>query len=355
MIKSLRSKNFQSHKDSFLEFHPGFNSIIGTTDNGKSALYRSLYWTRFNKASNYISFWNSKEDGTPVDETVVSIQTAEHVIERVRSPKLNGYRIDDDAPLAAIGRGELPPNVNAVLNMSDINFFSQHDAPFMLTESAGKVAEKLNELVHLDDIDRILSALDKKKRDNKKELENSISQRTKLQDQLLSFSWIDKAEPLLEKLKGFEEKLDSHRKDKETLSLLVCSMNSYEEKITDLEKVIDKANPLMVEMTEIKKQLEELVEEHRAISSILDSVSSIDASISILKGIDATKELDDCDTILKELNTAAEDLAEISDWIKKYNAKDMEISSLEKELQAVKDQMPDVCPTCGKPLEECEK
>lgn len=41
-ISSIRIKDFQNHKDTHMTFGPGLTVITGTSDSGKSALYRSL-------------------------------------------------------------------------------------------------------------------------------------------------------------------------------------------------------------------------------------------------------------------------------------------------------------------------
>lgn len=46
-IKTLRIENFQSHKDSTLNFHPNFNCIVGTGNSGKSSLVRALSFILF--------------------------------------------------------------------------------------------------------------------------------------------------------------------------------------------------------------------------------------------------------------------------------------------------------------------
>ena len=48
-MKSIKLKNYQGHKDSSLELHPGVNIITGTSDKGKSSIMRSIEWVRTNR------------------------------------------------------------------------------------------------------------------------------------------------------------------------------------------------------------------------------------------------------------------------------------------------------------------
>jgi chromosome segregation ATPase len=42
MLKSLRIINFESHKDTTINFTDGFNVIIGQSDGGKSSIIRAI-------------------------------------------------------------------------------------------------------------------------------------------------------------------------------------------------------------------------------------------------------------------------------------------------------------------------
>ena len=51
MLTSLTIKNFQSHKDSTLQFSPNVNVILGHNDSGKSAIFRAIDFVVFNSLS----------------------------------------------------------------------------------------------------------------------------------------------------------------------------------------------------------------------------------------------------------------------------------------------------------------
>ena len=63
MFTRLEIKNFQSHKNTTIDFDKNINSICGETDNGKSAVIRAIKWIVENRplsieSSN--SYWNEK-------------------------------------------------------------------------------------------------------------------------------------------------------------------------------------------------------------------------------------------------------------------------------------------------------
>ena len=48
-IKSLKLINFQSHRETKINFHKGLTVILGQTDQGKSAIIRALKWVLYNE------------------------------------------------------------------------------------------------------------------------------------------------------------------------------------------------------------------------------------------------------------------------------------------------------------------
>ena len=79
-------------------------------------------------------------------------------IQRQRSASNNSYGMDG-VEFKAFGN-DVPEDIARVLNVSELNFQGQHDAPLWFTESAGEVSRRLNYIVDLSQIDSTLSAID---------------------------------------------------------------------------------------------------------------------------------------------------------------------------------------------------
>ena len=63
MITSLSIKNWQSHKDTKLDFVNGVNVIIGVPNSGKTAVLRALLWLIENRpkgASQFMPSWENR-------------------------------------------------------------------------------------------------------------------------------------------------------------------------------------------------------------------------------------------------------------------------------------------------------
>lgn len=166
MIKNLHVENFQSHENSHVEFAPGVNVVVGTSDGGKSALLRALNWVATNRPTGeaFRSRWGG-------DTVVTAVLADGGAVERLRSDKKNEYRLFADDPqaestvLKAVGQ-DVPAEVAAALRLGDVNIQYQMDSPFLLSRdwSPGRVAEYLNEIVGLDAIDRAQATVDGKLR-----------------------------------------------------------------------------------------------------------------------------------------------------------------------------------------------
>lgn len=53
-LKRVRLENFQSHRNSVIDFDRGLNVIVGPSDSGKSAIIRAIKWALYNEPSgNY--------------------------------------------------------------------------------------------------------------------------------------------------------------------------------------------------------------------------------------------------------------------------------------------------------------
>lgn len=294
MITKIEIKNFQSHKNTVLEFDKGVNVICGESDNGKSAVIRAIRWVVENQpqgTEKINSNWN-EDFKEPLS---VKLYTEKGYVERIRDKKRNGYNIckngEKEIVLDAIGKG-VPKEVTDFLNVSDVNFQFQLDPPYLLTKSAGEASKYLNEIVHLDSIDKIMSIADSDKRQLSSEQKIVESDIKKLEEELKNTEWIDEAERLYTRVSKYDEHISSSNDELIGLNEQISEHESL--KIVDLTK---------------QKELVEKIE-----------------SISV------------------------PDISELDEDIKEYELRNEEILKLNKEREELKARMPAICPYCGNPI-----
>lgn len=145
-------KNFQAHEHLIVDFGQT-TCVRGQTDVGKSAVLRALRWVCLNDIGGEEFITHGKRQCLVCLK--VKIKNELHIIWRIRGGGENVYKLDGQE-FKAFGNS-VPEPIARLLNVSGINFQSQHDSPYWFTESAGEVSRRLNSIVDLSVIDTALS------------------------------------------------------------------------------------------------------------------------------------------------------------------------------------------------------
>lgn len=108
----MHIKNFQSHKDSHLDFHPGVDVIVGPSDSGKTAIIRALRWLVWNRPTGDAvrSWWGG--------DTEVSMSLPTSSISRIKG-KENQYTLNG-LVFKAIGT-DVPEEISKELKQTSIS------------------------------------------------------------------------------------------------------------------------------------------------------------------------------------------------------------------------------------------
>lgn len=150
MLEKLVIKNFQCHAALEVFFDPGVTTLVGPTDAGKSAVLRALRWLCLNRPAGD-AFVRDGAGRASVTLTLDGGQT----VTRTKGRDANGYALGGQE-FRAFGQ-DVPPAVRGLLNVGELNFQTQHDAPYWLGLSPGQVSRELNALVNLDAMDAALA------------------------------------------------------------------------------------------------------------------------------------------------------------------------------------------------------
>lgn len=298
MFTKLELKNFQSHKETTINFAPGLNAIIGQSDSGKSSILRAIKWLITNRPSGdaFRSYWGG--------DTNVTLHTTNEIaiIQRFKTAKTNGYLLDN-SKYEAIGTG-VPDEIAKVLNIDDINFQQQLDRPFLLDDSAGEVAQHFNRIAHLDMIDTSVSYVKAQSRaltTHGTLLSTTIA---KNESELCNYEFLPALEKDLIQLE-----------DKKTLTIVLS------EKMTKVQQIVTTYTSIARQMAEYKQ-------------------------ITGLQGM--------ADDLLKQIDKQKSYIQKIKDVQKAIaNIKNCSVSiisienSLKTKIKEFEEIFPDVCPLCG--------
>ena len=155
MLKSLTIDNFQAHEHTVLDFDPGVNVLVGTSDSGKTACLRGLFWVRNNRplGKGFI-----RHGAQSVEVAIkVSGPTGDREVKRHRDNKEDYYEVGGERHTAL--RGDVPQVVTDTLGLADICIQRQMDLHFLIFDSPGHVAAALNAVTHLEDADAASATL----------------------------------------------------------------------------------------------------------------------------------------------------------------------------------------------------
>lgn len=150
-IEAIKLNHFQVHSSLEIPLDPRITTIKGPTDVGKSAIVRALRWV----CQNHLGGEEFIQEGKK--QTSVSLVVEGQKITRCkgRGASLNTYSLGDRT-FKSFGVS-VPQDIAQLLNIADINFQDQHDAPFWFSETGGEVSRKLNAIIDLSIIDHSLN------------------------------------------------------------------------------------------------------------------------------------------------------------------------------------------------------
>lgn len=309
MIDYLRVQNFQSHHKTELQFDPGVNVIIGTSDAGKTALIRALKWVVFNRAPHKRKVkgdsFRSNWGGKTVVRIGVDNKTIKHIKDHHTSYTYNGITFKSTGM-------SVPKEIVDALNFNEINLQQQFDQPFLLNSSPGDVALHFNRIAHLDSIDHGLKQIQTQIRSTENQL---VFDRQNLKETLLNFKKFKNLDELDGMLNAVEQQ------ERSRISLISS--------IKQIVKHVDAVNAIDNECT----QYEQLIRVKNEVYQALDLYAK-----------------------LKNTRDQTEELQGIIDQLDEIKSnivmKEALLENLRKKFNKI---FPDICPLCGQKRKDCHE
>jgi DNA repair ATPase RecN len=231
-IKSVRIQNFQNHQDTFFELKPGLNIFTGSSDNGKSAISRSLhlafldYFRKYDvregqkNAKVTITFnngdWYSRTKG---DTNEIEYQReGQQVVKHSRFSK----NVPQDVTEFL---GYIPKTLSGALPLAN-----QEEKFFLITLSDEALPKEISRLLGIDDLEEAASLLG---------------------------SEVNKISVDIKRVSGEIENLKEKLEPYEDLDEKIKNLNEFKTMIAEyetLEKEISEINDLCAEYQKIGKQ-----------------------------------------------------------------------------------------------------
>lgn len=300
MIKSLDITSFRQHKNLTFNFCPGVNVIAGDSAAGKSAALRALRWTLLNKPQGNSIF--------PQDDTLaeVSVRIDSHQIARKRTSSINQY--DCNGNILKSFKTNVPEDIQKIVNLEDFNFQLQFDKYFLLEDSAGEVAAKLNDVADLSIID------------------TSIQKVNKILVQSNTEAVTQQIEELTQQILDYE---------------------TYETELDLLTSLINKVKHIEIRKNKVQD-----------LQSLCSQVKVIEQSMqSFLHNLPLETQVKDLQNKFTALTDRKNNLQYLQSQMKSYKAKRAEIELQQQKITRINIRIEEqkkilnICPTCGRAYE----
>lgn len=303
MIRKIEIKNFQSHKDTVLDLSKGVNVIVGPTDSGKTSVIRAIRWVAENRprGTEFRSWWGGD---TEVSLTI----TNRGQVTRRRTKSENVYVDKKGRKTTTMTAGAVEPPESSleILQIDRESVQEQHDSPFVLSETSGAVAKRLNEVTDLSHVDRALSIAKARHTKAKNTYEWHKELKEEAAKKVEELAWVPELLEKLDALEVLEQEIEEQRKRVEELQELVSNIRSL--------------NP------------EKIREDRTRAESLLTDISSLQNLGVDLR--EKKEELEELEELVRQIHFAKEYRERLA---RKH-------SQAKKEFE---DEFPEVCPLCG--------
>lgn len=353
-IRLLQITNFQSHEDTTMELSPGVNIILGASDVGKSSIIRALNWVSQNKPRG-TGFIRDTKDGLTAS---VGVEMADDMfVLRTRGNKKNEYECgnEDESEILKALNTEVPEAVSDILGISEINIQPQSESYFLLTDSAGQVAKKLNEVSNLKEIDDSLSNINSKIRAQNSTIAAQKSTVENLETEISGFSWLEEAKKKMKTIVALEASIKTHAEKKNKLSELLQYVSSIEESIKKLPP-----EHALEELMDVRQQYEDRETHSRktvSLAKIVDTVFSISDELKQYERLTECPDLlsDEIPNDYKQTQARCDRVFDVLDALEEINSSlDYSNKSVKVATKKLMDLMEEadgqICPKCNQPI-----
>lgn len=349
MLKEINIQNIQSHENTTLKFDAGVNAIVGSSNNGKSAILRALYWVCYNRplgTDTLLSHWAFDKKGNQKLPMQVSVKNNNGTVTRRRTKTENQYIVNGEE--LNVVKTDVPQQVQDILKIGDTNIQKQQDAPFLLSLTSGQVAQYFNRTVNLDIIDRVLSNAESKRR----KLTNDVKQCEQLISDFESrkekYKWVENVEKLLNRYFKINGESEKRKIEIETLHQQLFEFNECEEKIKKYSSPISMKSKLL-KMQVLQDRINDINTEINSLEEIIEQFETCGKSVfagfekqkQIIEEFEKINSKDVCDEKLK-----------LKEQLDIFNECAGVIEDNVNEIIKLKKQLPEVCPLCGAVLKD---
>jgi len=312
MLKSLRVKNFQSHRDSLIRFSPGVNVLVGDPQNGKTAILRALNLVRTNRPSGFRFHSHFAKDGN----TEIIIETDSGEVDFLKNETGSVYSVTKEDgtnhQFTKVGVS-VPDMVGEVLNLQDLNIQSQLDSPFLVGDNPADIAREINRTTKIDLVDKWVAELNRRKNAHSGAIHQMKRKSEELAGKIEGLSGIEEVGPILQDCDLVGRKADKTKELWNSLRIAANDLGAAESEIAGLEghllagPILDKVQSVIAQ----ELQVEELVETLDLFCDLSEEIGILEKSVGMIESF-----LDKAGEKKSKTSLAKKDIQLLTDFIK---------------------------------------
>jgi len=334
MIKEMLIKNFEIHDFLRVKLDPHITSITGATDTGKSSALRAFFWLVTNRPLGDSFIRDENKD------TFVGIKTDKGTVSRKKGKGINIYKINGQT-LEAFG-ASVPDEVKKFLNMEELNFQFQFDAPYWFHISPGEVSKQLNQIVDLEIIDTTLYKLSSKVRQGNTEVKLSQKHLDETETLLKQMAFVKPMVKEYKQLEKMETRIEKGRSYFNSLAISIKDIGKYSLKA----KTLGEAHSEGQKLVKIGNQYKNTALKVKTLSNLLEN---LEKDMIISEAV--IPDIKPLISITNKYKKAKRFYKELSKCIDKIILEKKIVCQKEKELSSKKRKLRKMigktCPLCG--------
>jgi DNA repair exonuclease SbcCD ATPase subunit len=279
-ITKLKLVNFKSHKNTEVDLDPGVNIFVGSNGAGRTSIRKGIIWNIENRplGSSFI------RDNQEFAES--HIFTDEFCISRIRKKGFNGYVIEkggESSELSAL-RADVPEEVSSAFNFGELNYTTQHDSPFMIFDSPGKISSRINEITHLDEIDKVISAINLDSRQASSRVQQAKEKQSIIERELSPYKAFS-VDAKISSIESAETLLDLYEKVSTRVDVLGAHIFHLEELELILSKIPTNMFKYLDQLDKDEVKLEKLTEKLNTLCRLVESIEIADERLALLSDV----------------------------------------------------------------------
>ena len=359
MINSITAKLFETHLNTSIDLHPGVNTFVGESDEGKSGIVRMVRLNAQNRprGDEYRNDQldpKSKKDKRKKVEVGIDYKDSGLIVrERDGRPTgINHYVIDNEEPLRAL-RTDVPDEVQEITRMKKVNIQRQHPSEqyFLLADKPGQVAKEFNKVAGLTIMDKANSDVNSQIRTCKAKVTVAKEEVKTRKKEIKESEWIEGAEKFAEKLEKFVGKINKKRIQQSKINEVIIPLSIIDKELTSFKGLSDAKKELKLLKTQ-KIRIKEKKQRQNSIKTTLSALIDVD-SIHVLDTDKALHSLKVLKTLKQEIRNQMKIRNYILVILSDFRENNQNLEIAEQQYKKAKAEYflireEQECPTCGR-------